>query len=222
MDQKKQKPVRAALTKKDINALSIFTWVKDTKFRFMSCSENLSELAGEDSPGSMIGKDDHSLIWQKDASFFREKDSQIIKTDLKYINVVEAIDVVTGHGIIKQHILITKAPLFNSRGKCIGIAGSHLNLPSYEEDASDEPSALDEKGRLWLPDSLCNEYLTRKEVSVLRLILLGKTSKQSAKILGLSPRTVEEYTEKIKRKMQCASKYEIHAVAVEHGITHIL
>lgn len=52
------------ITKSDIDKLSIYTWVKDTKFRFMSCSENLSELAGEDSPSNMIGKDDFSLIWQ--------------------------------------------------------------------------------------------------------------------------------------------------------------
>ena len=222
MDRNNPKGKKPSLTKNDIDKLSIYTWVKDTKFRFMSCSENLSELAGEDSPGGMIGKDDFSLIWQKDASFFREKDSQIIKTELKYINVVETIDVVTDNGIEKQHILITKTPLFNKRGKCIGIAGSHLNLPSFEDHSANKDSGFDEKGRLWLPSSLGKDYLTKKEVSVLRLILLGRTSKQIAKILGLSYRTIEEYTNKIKRKLQCSYKYEIHSVAVEYGITHIL
>lgn len=76
MDKYNQKGKRPPLTKSDIDKFSIYTWVKDTKFRFMSCSENLSELAGEDSPSGMIGKDDSS-----------------------------------------------------TKGKCIGIAGSHLNLP---------------------------------------------------------------------------------------------
>lgn len=221
MDKNKQKRKRPPLTKSDIDKLSIYTWVKDTKFRFISCSENLSELAGEDSPSGMIGKDDFSLIWQKDATFFREKDSRIIKNDLKYINVVETIDVVSESGTDKQHILITKAPLFNKKGKCIGIAGSHLNLPFYENPPEPD-NGFDEKGRLWLPSHLGNEYLTKKEVGVLRLILIGKTSKQIAKVLGLSYRTIEEYTEKIKRKLQCSCKYEIHAMAVEYGITHIL
>jgi DNA-binding CsgD family transcriptional regulator len=221
MDKYNQKRKSPPLTKSDIDKFSIYTWVKDTKFRFMSCSENLSELAGEDSPSGMIGKDDFSLIWQKDASFFREKDSQIIKTELKYINVVETIDVVTDSGIDKQHILITKAPLFNKKGKCIGIAGSHLNLPFYDNPPEIE-NGFDEKGRLWLPSKLGNEYLTKKEVSVLRFILLGKTSKQIAKIVNVSPRTIEEHTEKIKRKLQCSYKYEIHSMAVEYGITHLL
>lgn len=222
MDRKNQKGKRFLLTKNDIDKLSVYTWVKDTKFRFVSCSENLSELAGEDSPSSMIGKDDFSLIWQKDANFFREKDNLIIQNNLKYINVMETIDIITGEGIIdKRRILITKAPLFNKRGKCIGIAGSHINLPFYDQ-AEKSNSSFDEKGRLWLPNNVGNEYLTKKEVSVLKFILLGKTSKQIAKMLSLSYRTIEEYTDKIKRKLQCSHKYEIHAVAVEYGITHIL
>lgn len=209
------------ISQSEINKLSIFTWVKDTNFRFMSCSENLSELAGEDSPYGMIGKDDFSLIWQKDAVFFRESDSKIIKNELKYINVIETIDVVIDNRVNKQHILITKIPLFDKTGKCIGIAGSHLNIPSYASN-KDTKHGFDEKGRLWLPTQLGNEYLTKKEVGVLRFILLGKTSKQIAKHLNLSYRTIEEHTEKIKRKLQCSYKYEIHSVAIEHGITHLL
>jgi hypothetical protein len=45
-----QKRKRPSLVKSDIDKLNIYTSVKDTKFRFMSCSENLSELAGKDSP----------------------------------------------------------------------------------------------------------------------------------------------------------------------------
>lgn len=221
MDKNRRNEKKARITKVDIDKLSIYTWVKDTKFRFVSCSENLSELAGEDSPSGMMGKDDFSLIWRKDASFFREKDAQIFQGGLKYINVVETIDVITDGIVDKQHILITKAPLFNKKGKCIGIAGSHLNLPSYGTQ-SDQEGSIDERGRLWLPNKLGKEYLTKKEVAILKLILLGKTSKQIAKVLRVSYRTIEEHTAKIKRKLQCSHKHEIHSVAVEYGITHIL
>lgn len=212
---------KVTLTKNDINSVSIYTWVKDSKFRFVSCSENLSDLAGEDSPHGMIGKDDFSLIWRTDANLFREKDNLIIKNNLKYINVIEKIDVVTETGIQKQHILITKAPLFNKKGKCIGIAGSHINLPGYQDDCTNA-DGFDEKGRLWLPEKLGKEYLTRREVKVLKWILLGKTSKQIAKTLNVSYRTIEEHTENIRKKLQCSSKYEIHSVVVEYGITHLL
>lgn len=212
------KPVQIKI---DLSSAGIFTWVKDKKFRFISCSENLTKLAGEDSPKSMIGKDDFSLVWRKDASFFREKDGLIFNSQVKYINVIEAIDVSTDAGIEKQHILITKSPLFNRSGKCIGIAGSHINLPGYSPAGVDR-HFIDEQGRLWLPEGFGSEYLTRKEVAVLRLILAGKTSKQTAKVMGISFRTVEEYTQKIRKKFQCSHKNEIHSVAIEYGITHLL
>lgn len=203
-----------------MNKLSVYTWVKDTNFRFISCSENLTELAGEDSPRGMIGKDDFSLIWRDGANLFREKDEQIIKGELEYINVIETINVVTDNGVAKENILITKTPLFNKKGKCIGIAGSHVNLP-----ASFSPLKIitsDDQDRLFLPKELGNEYLTKQEVCVLKLIILGKTSKQIAKELGVSFRTIEEYTNNLKRKLQCKFKNEIHSVVIQYGISHLL
>lgn len=208
-------------TTEDCSSLDIFTWVKDKNFRFITCSENLAKLAGEDSPDSMRGKDDYNLIWQKGAEFFRKKDTQIIKSELKYVNVVEAIDVARNGIVSKEKILITKIPIYNKRGTCIGIAGSHVNLPHAHKPRG-ACAGLDQDGRFWLPNKLGNEYLTKKEFEVLKLILLGKTSKQIAKILGISYRTVEEHTGNIRKKLQCSSKYEIHAVAIEYGITHIL
>lgn len=201
--------------------LSLFTWVKDDKFRFVSCSENHAELAGEDSPGTMIGKDDYALVWRKDADFFRKKDSEIIKNNISYVNVVETIEIVSCSGITKQPILITKIPIYNKKGKCIGIAGSHLNLPTPGQ-TNPHKDNFDEKGRLLLPSFFGGEYLTKNETRVLRYILYGKTSKQIAQLLGLSYRTVEEYIVKIKKKFQCTHKTDIHSIAIKHGITHIL
>jgi|GEM_PF-4706689 len=220
----KQAKNKAKIDSHSLDALSIHTWVKDTKFRFASCSENVTELAGEDSPFAMKRKDDYSLIWQKDADFFRDKDIQIIKGNIKYINIIEVIDGFNNGTINKQKILITKIPLINSKDKRIGIVGSHIILPPEKESSKNLPtiSNFDNQGRFWLPRGLASEYLTRKEVDVLRYILLGKTSKQIARLLEISYRTVEEYTNKIKRKFQCSSKYEIHIIATQYGITHLL
>lgn len=208
------------ITSEALNKLSVFTWVKDKKFRFVSCSENLCELAGEESPHGMIGKDDFALVWRKDADHFRDKDIQIISGEIKYINVYEVIDVISSDGAInKQPILITKTPLYDKNGNCIGIAGSHVNLPPKQ---AEENVGRDEKGRLWLPKALGKLYLTKKESEVLKYILYGKTSKQIAQLMNISPRTIEEYTDRVKSKLQCSHKQEIHSVAIEYGITHLL
>lgn len=92
----------------------------------------------------------------------------------------------------------------------------------YDLSTDDQANIFDDKGRLWLPENLGARYLTKKEVSVLQLIVRGKTSKRIAKLLGCSHRTIEEYTEKIKRKLHCSYKHEIHATVIEYGIIFFL
>lgn len=53
--------------------------------------------------------------------------------------------------------------------------------------------------------------LTKRELDCAYHLVLGKTNKEIAIILGLSPRTVEEYTNNIKRKMNCKNKAELIA-----------
>jgi DNA-binding CsgD family transcriptional regulator len=208
---------------KDNFKLSVFTWVKDIRFKFISCSENVAELAAEDSPRAMKSKDDYSLIWRNNADFFRKIDAQIIKESISYVNKIEVIDANKNGIAIKQKLLITKIPLINNKGKCKGIIGSHIILPfDYNNDLQNKRCNFDNKDRLWLPKDLQHEYLTKTEVSILKGILQGKTSKQIASLLKISYRTVEGHTDRIKRKLQCSSKHEIHIVAVQYGITHLL
>lgn len=204
----------------NLDKLDLYVWAKDKTFKFTSCSENLVQLAGENSPHSLSGKDDYSLIWRKDADFFRSTDMQIMAGQLRSLNSLEIIDTIQDGIIKKQKILITKIPLINAKGEIIGIIGSHINISSLQQTPSNK--YFDAKGRFLLPKKMGNEYLTVKEFSVLRLILMGKTSKEIAKFLGLSYRTIEGYTDRIKRKLQCSKKYQIHAAAVELGISHMI
>lgn len=215
---------KPCITQDTLNNLSVFTWTKDTNFRFLSCSENVSELAGQDSPQAMKFKDDYSLIWRGDANFFRTIDARIIKEGINYVNAIEIIDGNTNGIAVKQKLLITKIPHINSKGKCIGIVGSHIILPSNfdKNERNISTCNFDVQGRLWLPKDLQHEYLTKTEVSILKGILQGKTSKQIALLLNISYRTVEGHTDRIKRKFQCNSKHEIHLIAIQYGISHLL
>jgi steroid delta-isomerase-like uncharacterized protein len=55
--------------------------------------------------------------------------------------------------------------------------------------------------------------LTKRERECLECLLRGKTAKETATILGLSPRTVESYIETIKRKLKCSNKGELFSTA---------
>ncbi len=55
------------------------------------------------------------------------------------------------------------------------------------------------------------ENLTEREQDCLPLILLGDTSKEIAKKLGISHRTVEGYLESLRKKFKARNKNELIA-----------
>lgn len=59
------------------------------------------------------------------------------------------------------------------------------------------------------------EKLSQRERECLKLLLINKSSKETASILGLSSRTVESYFENIKNKLSCCTKKELFSLAKE-------
>jgi DNA-binding CsgD family transcriptional regulator len=82
---------------------------------------------------------------------------------------------------------------------------------SFELDSSSHHLFLNDIGFKALV--LRRQSLTPREVECLKLLLLGKSSKEIAFILKLSTRTVEFYFENIKNKLLCYSKYELFSSA---------
>lgn len=54
-----------------------------------------------------------------------------------------------------------------------------------------------------------NVYFTRRESECMVLLLKGKTISSVAKLLKLSPRTVEYYIKNMKSKLGCRTKFEL-------------
>jgi len=59
--------------------------------------------------------------------------------------------------------------------------------------------------------------LTAREIDVLKLVTDGKTYKEIAQILGLSPKTVDCYSQRIKLKTQCHSVALLVRFAIKNG-----
>ena len=60
--------------------------------------------------------------------------------------------------------------------------------------------------------------LTRREVEVVRLVAMGHTSREIARELFLSPRTVETHVTSILLKLDCRSRAEAARRATELGL----
>ena len=64
----------------------------------------------------------------------------------------------------------------------------------------------------------CHAGLTRRELEVLRLIAAGKSNREIAKTLYLSPRTAERHVANIYLKLGTHSKAEAAAYALRHNL----
>jgi DNA-binding NarL/FixJ family response regulator len=63
--------------------------------------------------------------------------------------------------------------------------------------------------------------LTHRERDVLRLTAEGNSSAASAKVLGLSPKTVESYRSRIMRKLEIRNITDLVKFAIRHGIASL-
>ncbi|MCK5581859.1 MAG: response regulator transcription factor [Candidatus Omnitrophica bacterium] len=63
--------------------------------------------------------------------------------------------------------------------------------------------------------------LSDREGDILRLVVEGKTAKQIADILAISPRTVENYKNNLLRKLDLHKTSDLIKYAIQHGIVEI-
>jgi DNA-binding NarL/FixJ family response regulator len=66
---------------------------------------------------------------------------------------------------------------------------------------------------------LPHERVSRREYEVLCMIGIGKTVKQIAEELGLSPKTVSTHRARLLRKMQLRTSAELIRYVVQHGLS---
>jgi DNA-binding NarL/FixJ family response regulator len=65
---------------------------------------------------------------------------------------------------------------------------------------------------------VANAGLTRREVEVVRLVAAGRTNREIARELFLSPRTVEMHVARILTKLDCRSRTDAAPRAAELGL----
>lgn len=194
--------------------LNLAVMAKDKGSRYIFTNEGAANLLNLDSPQSIIGKKDSDLYWRKYADIFVAGDN-IIMSNRPYINVPEPVIAPTKKGIRK--FLVTKNPLLDQCNKCCGIILVGLDITDYFIK-NKSPVFKTEGRKFYLGKFFNNEYLTKREVDVLKYILLGYPLKYVGKLLSVSPRTVETHLTSIKQKMQCRTKGDVIVNAIKTGL----
>jgi DNA-binding CsgD family transcriptional regulator len=124
-------------------------------------------------------------------------------------------------------VLGRKIPILNGAGKkSVGLKFSAIDITSFLIQMNYMLHGfLAEPHTLWIPGSHVlntiaplNTQLTKRQLECLLLLIKGKTAKQIAKQLNLSPRTVEDHCEQLKARLDCHSKSELIDKAVKSGL----
>ena len=200
-----------------------FIILKNTHSIYKGCNANFIALAGYKNLDSIIGITDDDLKCDASsyAAIFRRQDQEAMLCKPQTI-----LDI---HHFADNKLWICisrKIPLKDENQKVIGCINqmSEINLPLLNKVgiALTRTNYKRTENRLNSLTLSAEGYethnISKRESECLFYILRGKTAKEIAKILHLSPRTVEEYTENLKFKFCCQTKTELVGKAISEGL----
>jgi DNA-binding CsgD family transcriptional regulator len=180
---------------------------------FLFCNEAHAEIAGIDSAGQIIGKTDYDLFWRQNADHCRKGD-MLTMAGGSWVNVIERLTRYDG----TFDISISKYQLLDEDNNCIGVVGSYFDIKKCPPNNLQNQQTTKKAERVYLGEYFGNEYFTLREYEVFQHLLVGKSAKQIAKDMSISPKTIEYYIDRIKKKLQCNYKKDIIITAIKFGL----
>ncbi|HAT9060318.1 TPA: PAS sensor protein [Legionella pneumophila subsp. pneumophila] len=145
----------------------------------------ISKSAGLKSLSEIYNKQDYHFAWHYFADQLRKNDQILFENG----ESLSAYEQVLRHDGTIVNIVSKKSPLFDRELNLIGLVGFSIELPQ----------------------SNIIQTLTLREYEILSILSEGYTDKQTAKKLGISPRTVEAHINNSKQKLGVKTRAELIA-----------
>lgn len=207
-----------------INELPGLVIAKDCQSRYLNISPAFAKLLGWKSAHECQGVTDYEIPC-KAVEFADE----FIKLDKKVIDSKEsmlALDIQNYSAgwklvLVERNTLVLEigTGLYN---QCIDVSNTNLFRPYFILHQLD--NKLYGKSHRPVSYVLNNNHsplaLTEKQENCLFLLIRGKSLKEIAKILEVSPRTIEDHIEAIKHKLNCQYKSELIEKAINSGFLY--
>ena len=212
-----------------INIIPNFFSLMDRDYNFILANVSAAKSMGFKSPDHVAGfcYTDMKCEAAKEAEAFKKLDALVFKNK-KLVKYISLYQYATGWGLR----LGTKSPLFDENsGLLIGLCNhaidvTHSNLidiSRFIPEINLGSYKIDKKKFIYILEGWENNYfLTDRQLECLFFLVRGKTSKNIARILNLSSRTIEGYINDIKLKMHCSSKNQIIEKSFMEGLVTIV
>jgi DNA-binding CsgD family transcriptional regulator len=214
--------------KYDISRMPGLLSYKDLDSKYLGITEELAHFLGWKDASQSIGKTDYDLPCKasESADEFIKQDRRTIESGLKTICVaIEEYN--TGWHII----LGEKNPIKDENGQITSLFINGFDVSNVSQfRASLVLRAVDNKFHnrnlkattYFLTPPPTPKKLTEKQESCLFLMIRGKTAKEIAKILQVSPRTIECHIEAIKSRLDCQTRSEIIGKAIDNDFLYYI
>lgn len=177
---------------------------KDLNSTIIECNNNILAYAKANSKDDIIGKTDHELPWHEFADLYRAHEEDAIAG--KHYSAIMPIKIYNGDIKLFLH---TKVSNLDENGKvksilCRAVEIINPNMYKLAQAISVQTNA--DEDTLYIGKNTDEYKLSKRQEETLFLLIRGKSAKSIARILNISPRTVEYYIEIIKHKFHCHSK----------------
>lgn len=180
----------------------------DTESTILNINTHSVEACGYVSTRDAIGTTVFDVLTKDNARLITSIDRQVINQNRTQISE----DVMIRNDGTMMNFLTVKAPVYNDKNNIVGIFGCSVmlnNHPLANSLALIAKTGILNNSRFRLPHMQSCTDLTPREMDIARLLVRGKTAKEIAMVLYISPRTVEHYIENIKSKFNVVTKSEL-------------
>lgn len=203
---------------------------KDSDSTFMYANAEYASIIGEKSHLDIIGRTDFDMNCDtvNCAELFRKQDNAVMLAEKR----MRILDIHPFSGKEWKAYIFTKTPFYNEDKKVIGTIfhgaditnSSVLELGAFLSKMTSDinNNFLSGQNSFLLTQKFNQIKLSTREAECLFFILRGKTAKQIGRYLGISPRTVEEYIQTLKKKFNAQNKYELIDIAIQAGFLNTI
>ncbi len=191
------------------NPYNVFFY--DREHTVIEANEPCLSICGVQSRNDLVGKTISSICDYREQVEIIHLNNQRVMRDKNMLAIDEHI--VAAHDIY-SHSISFKFPWLDADDELIGVFGCAVIVSSQNlENIAGQTAMIVEKfcaaNNNPASTRLINgKYFSAREMDVVKLIMRGKTVKETALQLGLSQRTVESYFSNIKLKLNVTTKSE--------------